>query len=232
MYVISIVSRSGRPLGMSQLRLCFVLAETSLRCFFSDERCGTSLSMQNQTDVSPAEAARQALGFSTVRPRNCRAPDLANARACEPASGTESSSDRRCQPPRWPGRRIRSMYGHAPLRRFSAGARRRFYLWATQLSDAVPFVGSARARVSEYKRAPSQRTNGQASSSRFIHRHSSPIFAMLATLFVAAAAVLPSALAHGGVLSYSWSGQWYQGWAPYNSPTGQRSVAPVQSYEI
>ncbi|KAH9477564.1 Esterase/lipase/thioesterase [Psilocybe cubensis] len=30
--------------------------------------------------------------------------------------------------------------------------------------------------------------------------------------------------AHGGVLSYSWSGQWYNGWQPYNSPTGQTTI--------
>ncbi|PPQ76483.1 hypothetical protein CVT26_012515 [Gymnopilus dilepis] len=44
----------------------------------------------------------------------------------------------------------------------------------------------------------------------------------LATLALALCA--ERAAAHGGVLSYSWSGQWYWGWQPYNSPTGQTSI--------
>ncbi|KAG9047123.1 Esterase/lipase/thioesterase, partial [Tulasnella sp. UAMH 9824] len=43
----------------------------------------------------------------------------------------------------------------------------------------------------------------------------------------AAAVTLATAghvLAHGGVLSYSWGGQWYQGFKPYNSPTGQVTI--------
>ncbi|KIJ60509.1 carbohydrate-binding module family 1 protein [Hydnomerulius pinastri MD-312] len=51
---------------------------------------------------------------------------------------------------------------------------------------------------------------------------------------LAAAAVLAlasTAYAHGGVLSYSNAGTWYQGWAPYNSPTGQTSIQrPWSSY--
>jgi lytic cellulose monooxygenase (C1-hydroxylating) len=39
-----------------------------------------------------------------------------------------------------------------------------------------------------------------------------------------ASATLPTALAHGGVLAYSNAGNWYQGWAPYNSPVGQTTV--------
>ncbi|PPQ78275.1 hypothetical protein CVT25_011734 [Psilocybe cyanescens] len=40
-----------------------------------------------------------------------------------------------------------------------------------------------------------------------------------------------SVAGHGGVLSYSWSGQWYNGWQPYNSPTGQTSIQrPWSSY--
>jgi len=36
---------------------------------------------------------------------------------------------------------------------------------------------------------------------------------------------------HGGVLSYSWSGQWYWGWSPYNTPTGQTTIQrPWSSY--
>ncbi|KAG8953216.1 hypothetical protein FRC04_002626 [Tulasnella sp. 424] len=31
-------------------------------------------------------------------------------------------------------------------------------------------------------------------------------------------------LAHGGVLSYSWGGQWYWGFKPYNTPTGQVTI--------
>ncbi|KAF8157134.1 glycosyl hydrolase family 61-domain-containing protein [Crassisporium funariophilum] len=30
--------------------------------------------------------------------------------------------------------------------------------------------------------------------------------------------------AHGGVLSYSFGGSWYNGWQPYNSPTGQTTI--------
>ncbi|KAF4616320.1 hypothetical protein D9613_008379 [Agrocybe pediades] len=47
-------------------------------------------------------------------------------------------------------------------------------------------------------------------------------------MFVLASALLAFAVqraaAHGGVLAYSFGGQWYQGWAPYNSPTGQTSI--------
>jgi cellulase len=55
---------------------------------------------------------------------------------------------------------------------------------------------------------------------------------MLAATFVAAAALASPALAHGGVLSYSWGGQWYKGFTPYNSAAGQvcvlrRSPSPV-----
>lgn len=35
---------------------------------------------------------------------------------------------------------------------------------------------------------------------------------------------IPSVLAHGGVLAYANGGQWYNGWQPYNSPTGQTSI--------
>ncbi|KAI0693503.1 glycoside hydrolase family 61 protein D [Cytidiella melzeri] len=45
-----------------------------------------------------------------------------------------------------------------------------------------------------------------------------------ATLLVIASAAIPTALAHGGVLAYSNAGNWYQGWAPYNSPTGQTTI--------
>lgn len=39
-----------------------------------------------------------------------------------------------------------------------------------------------------------------------------------------ALAALPLARAHGGVLSYSIEGTLYEGWAPYNSPTGQTTI--------
>ncbi|EMD31057.1 glycoside hydrolase family 61 protein [Gelatoporia subvermispora B] len=45
-----------------------------------------------------------------------------------------------------------------------------------------------------------------------------------ASLLALASAALPTALAHGGVLSYEIAGQWYEGWAPYNSPDGQTSI--------
>ena len=44
------------------------------------------------------------------------------------------------------------------------------------------------------------------------------------SLISLALAALPLARAHGGVLSYAWSGQWYWGWQPYNSPTGQTTI--------
>ncbi|KAJ3576057.1 hypothetical protein NP233_g688 [Leucocoprinus birnbaumii] len=54
---------------------------------------------------------------------------------------------------------------------------------------------------------------------------------MLALASVALALFATRALAHGGVLSYSWDGQWYWGWQPYNSPTGQTSIQrPWSSY--
>lgn len=37
-------------------------------------------------------------------------------------------------------------------------------------------------------------------------------FAVLSVLSLAAT----QAAAHGGVLSYSWGGDWYWGWKPYN----------------
>lgn len=46
-----------------------------------------------------------------------------------------------------------------------------------------------------------------------------------------AAGLIPKALAHGGVLSYSWSGTTYQGWAPYDTPVGQTTIQrPWSSY--
>ena len=52
----------------------------------------------------------------------------------------------------------------------------------------------------------------------------------LASLAVLAAAASKVA-AHGGVLSYGWDGQWYWGWQPYNSPTGQTTIQrPWSSY--
>ena len=47
---------------------------------------------------------------------------------------------------------------------------------------------------------------------------------MLALTALFPFALLPSALAHGGVLSYANAGNWYQGWNPYNSPTGQTGI--------
>jgi cellulase len=44
---------------------------------------------------------------------------------------------------------------------------------------------------------------------------------MFASALVILAAALPQVLAHGGVLSYSNGGNWYNGWSPYNSPSGQ-----------
>ncbi|KAI0076549.1 cellulose-growth-specific protein [Panus rudis PR-1116 ss-1] len=49
------------------------------------------------------------------------------------------------------------------------------------------------------------------------------MFAIASILAVASAAI-PQVLAHGGVLSYSNAGNWYQGWAPYNSPVGQTTI--------
>ncbi|KAJ7187813.1 glycosyl hydrolase family 61-domain-containing protein [Mycena filopes] len=39
-----------------------------------------------------------------------------------------------------------------------------------------------------------------------------------------ALAALPKALAHGGVLSYNIGGKVYNGWSPYNTPTGQTTI--------
>ncbi|GJE99435.1 glycoside hydrolase family 61 protein [Phanerochaete sordida] len=44
------------------------------------------------------------------------------------------------------------------------------------------------------------------------------------SLLALVSTALPSVIAHGGVLSYSNGGNWYQGWAPYNSPTGQTTI--------
>ncbi|KAI0650901.1 cellulose-growth-specific protein [Trametes meyenii] len=56
------------------------------------------------------------------------------------------------------------------------------------------------------------------------------MFALTALVTLASAA-LPKVLAHGGVLSYSNAGNWYQGWAPYDSPVGQTTIQrPWSSY--
>jgi len=53
----------------------------------------------------------------------------------------------------------------------------------------------------------------------------------LATFAAVASATLPQVLAHGGVLSYSNAGNWYWGWSPYNTPTGQTTIQrPWSSY--
>ncbi|KAL4264807.1 Endo-beta-1,4-glucanase D [Pleurotus pulmonarius] len=45
-----------------------------------------------------------------------------------------------------------------------------------------------------------------------------------AAALVIASALVPRALAHGGVLSYSIAGTWYDGWKAYNSPVGQSTI--------
>ncbi|KAF4568048.1 hypothetical protein EYR40_010558 [Pleurotus pulmonarius] len=45
-----------------------------------------------------------------------------------------------------------------------------------------------------------------------------------ATTLVVASALVLRALAHGGVLSYSIAGTWYDGWKAYNSPVGQSTI--------
>lgn len=51
------------------------------------------------------------------------------------------------------------------------------------------------------------------------------------TLVALASAALPRVAAHGGVLSYAIAGEWYWGWAPYDSPVGQTSIErPWSSY--
>ncbi|KAI0337327.1 hypothetical protein BDW22DRAFT_1340024 [Trametopsis cervina] len=53
----------------------------------------------------------------------------------------------------------------------------------------------------------------------------------LTALLAVASAALPTAFAHGGVLSYQNGGKWYQGWQPYNSPSGQTTIQrPWSSY--
>ena len=52
-------------------------------------------------------------------------------------------------------------------------------------------------------------------------RYSSFNMISVAVVAAAAAAFLPTALAHGGVLAYGFEGKYYQGFAPYNSASGQ-----------
>jgi len=47
---------------------------------------------------------------------------------------------------------------------------------------------------------------------------------MLALASVALTLFVSKVQAHGGVLAYSWSGQWYDGWHPYNTPVGQTTI--------
>ncbi|KAF9479474.1 hypothetical protein BDN70DRAFT_878751 [Pholiota conissans] len=54
---------------------------------------------------------------------------------------------------------------------------------------------------------------------------------MFGLVSLAVALCVHQAAAHGGVLSYSIAGSWYQGWNPYNTPTGQTSIQrPWSSY--
>ncbi|KAK7443768.1 Esterase/lipase/thioesterase [Stygiomarasmius scandens] len=57
---------------------------------------------------------------------------------------------------------------------------------------------------------------------------------MLSQLLAFSLIALPikGALAHGGVLAYSNVGEWYNGWAPYNSPDGQSTIQrPWATYD-
>lgn len=45
-----------------------------------------------------------------------------------------------------------------------------------------------------------------------------------AALLAVASSILPEVAAHGGVLAYSNAGNWYNGWAPYNTPVGQTTI--------
>ncbi|KAK7464159.1 Esterase/lipase/thioesterase [Stygiomarasmius scandens] len=47
---------------------------------------------------------------------------------------------------------------------------------------------------------------------------------LLAIATLATLSLIPSAIAHGGVLSYNIDGEIYNGWAPYNSPDGQSTI--------
>ncbi|KAG7090546.1 Esterase/lipase/thioesterase [Marasmius oreades] len=55
---------------------------------------------------------------------------------------------------------------------------------------------------------------------------------MLFQLLGIALLAVPKALAHGGVMAISNGGNWYNGWQPYNSPTGQASIIrPWATYD-
>ncbi|KAF8960155.1 glycosyl hydrolase family 61-domain-containing protein [Flammula alnicola] len=54
---------------------------------------------------------------------------------------------------------------------------------------------------------------------------------MFGLVSLALALCAQRAAAHGGVLAYSNAGNWYQGWNPYNTPTGQTTIQrPWSSY--
>lgn len=54
---------------------------------------------------------------------------------------------------------------------------------------------------------------------------------MLSTILALSLLSVPTVLAHGGVLAISNAGNWYNGWQPYNTPTGQSSIIrPWSSY--
>ncbi|KAH8115370.1 glycosyl hydrolase family 61-domain-containing protein [Phellopilus nigrolimitatus] len=51
------------------------------------------------------------------------------------------------------------------------------------------------------------------------------------SLAVLSSIAVSQVAAHGGVLSYSWAGEWYWGWEPYDTPTGQTTIQrPWSSY--
>ncbi|KAF9446924.1 carbohydrate-binding module family 1 protein, partial [Macrolepiota fuliginosa MF-IS2] len=55
---------------------------------------------------------------------------------------------------------------------------------------------------------------------------------MLALVSLALALGAAQVQAHGGVLSYSWGGNWYSGWKPYNSADGQSTIQrPWSTYD-
>ncbi|KIJ50872.1 carbohydrate-binding module family 1 protein [Sphaerobolus stellatus SS14] len=57
------------------------------------------------------------------------------------------------------------------------------------------------------------------------------MFSLTSFAVIAILSQVSQVAAHGGVLSYSWSGQTYQGWSPYNTPTGQTTIQrPWSSY--
>ncbi|TFY61342.1 hypothetical protein EVG20_g7099 [Dentipellis fragilis] len=104
---------------------------------------------------------------------------------------------------------------HPPLPLWLPSFRRRDITRHAHLPEPALFIYKARPAGLELQELTSPLTSAPS--------RLKAMFAAAALLALASTAI-QGALAHGGVLAYANAGTWYQGWAPYNSPTGQTTI--------